>query len=140
MGRPSALDRGAGAGQCRRAQDAGVMSAPKIPDGPAGQRLRDKFEAYNLDPDNPENWVLLFSAMVQPGKAGRPTKWTSEELDRLNATYHRVQRKHPDKSEANICHIIANSGEFPRVKWNTLQRRLHDFRNPERNPRTQAPY
>jgi hypothetical protein len=109
------------------------MSAPKIPDGPSGQRLRDKFDAYNLDPNNPDNWALLFNAMVEGKEPGRPKKWTDHMLSMLNAVYHRVQRKHPDKSEADVCRFIVKSGEFPKVKWETLQRRLHDFRNPARN-------
>jgi hypothetical protein len=51
----------------------------------------------------------------------------------LNAVYHRIQCKYPNKSEANVCVIIANSGEFPGVRWKTLVRRLSDFRNPAKN-------
>jgi hypothetical protein len=50
------------------------MSAPKIPDGPSGQRLRDKFDAYNLNPKDPDHWVLLLSAMVKGGTPGRRKK------------------------------------------------------------------
>jgi hypothetical protein len=115
------------------------MSAPKIPDGPEGQHLRDKFEAYNLDPDNPDHWVLLLTALVEPGKRGRPTAWTDENLDMLYAIYRRRQREHPDKSEADICRMITKirlPKDLPRPggwSWQTIQRRLHDFRNPEKN-------
>jgi hypothetical protein len=114
------------------------MSAPKIPDGPESQHLRDKFEAYNLDPNDPDHWVLLLTALVEPGKPGRSKAWTAENLDMLNAIYRRFQRKHPDKSEADICRMIAKIRvpkdlPQPKWKWQTIQRRLHDFRNPEKN-------
>jgi hypothetical protein len=109
-------------------------SAPALPAGEDGQLLRDVFGAHNLDSDKPEHWVALVKALAEMSqkRAGRSKQWTDDKLFQLSVAFYRAQRKHPDKSENNICKILANRGEFGNLHADTLRRRLHDTRDPSR--------
>jgi hypothetical protein len=111
-----------------------MSAAPKIPEGAEGQFVRDVFRAHNLDLNKPEHWVALVRAQaaMSQKRAGRSKQWTDDRLFQLTVAFHRAQREHPDKSENNICKILAKRGEFGDVHADTLRRRLHDTRDPSR--------
>jgi hypothetical protein len=115
-------------------------SAPTIPDGPDGQVVRDAFKSFRLDPHNPKHWYYLLKAYAESGRKppGRAQEWTDTNLVQLAADFARVQIDHPDKSERDICDMLAKLKRdgtlvYGGRKGTTLLRRLYDARNPERN-------
>jgi len=114
-----------------------MSGAPKIPDGPDGRLVRDYFRAMGLDPLQPEHWFALLKAFIDQSRnrarVGAPQKWTASKLLRLSADFARVQHDNPQKSDSDICRLLARRGLYAKQSWQSLRRRLYDAKNPERN-------
>src|SRR4029453_6865444 len=85
MGRPRRCDHHRAEGQCRHVAGEGVMSAPKIPDSPEGERVREVFAKFGCDPANPDHWFALLYCYIKASRrpAGRPHTWTATQLFQL---------------------------------------------------------
>jgi hypothetical protein len=113
------------------------MSAPKIPDGPEWDIVRDAFRASNLNPSNPEHWPFLLKGYVETvhrrARGGPKRRWTDERYIKLGADFSKVQHRHPGKSDSDICRILAKQDDYSGLSANTLRRKLQDARDPECN-------
>jgi hypothetical protein len=113
------------------------MSAPKIPDGPEWDIVRNAFRGVRLDPSNPEHWPFLLKAYVEivlrRARSGPKQIWTDEQLIKLACDVASVQCKHPDKSESDICRFLSRREDYNEWNASTLRRRLQDARDPEYN-------
>jgi hypothetical protein len=113
------------------------MSAPKIPDGPEWDIVRDAFKGARLDLNNPEHWPFLLKGYVetvhQRARSGPKRRWTDERLIKLASDFSRVQHDHPDKSDSDICRFLVKGEDYSELSAETLRRKLQDARDPECN-------
>jgi hypothetical protein len=113
------------------------MSAPKIPDGPEWDIVRDAFRGVGLDPNNPEHWPFLLKGYIETvlrrARAGRSREWTDERLTKLASDFARVKHDHAGKSDSDICRTLAKREDDSGWSAPTLRRRLQDARDPECN-------
>ena len=109
------------------------MSAPKIPDGPEWDDVRDAFRMASrelerdLDPSKPEHWLLVvkfcqisIKAYHKTARAlaeeyfkkqpGRQQEWTAERLIKLVDDIARLRHEHPGKSESDLCRFLSRRG------------------------------
>jgi len=114
-----------------------MSGAPKIPDGPDGRLVRGYFRAMNLDPLQPEHWFELLKILIDQSrnraKAGAPKKWTTDKLVHLAADFSCVQLDNPQKSDSDICRLLARRKLYAKQSWQTLRRRLYEAKDPKRN-------
>jgi hypothetical protein len=96
-----------------------------------------RFRGNGLDPSNPEHWAFLLKSYIETvyrrARAGRSREWTDERLIKLGADFSRVQHDHPDKSDSDICRILAKREDYSGMTAGTLRRRLQDARDPDYN-------
>jgi hypothetical protein len=113
------------------------MSAPKIPDGPDWDIVRDAFRGAGLDSNDPDHWRFLLKEYIETvhrrARAGRARSWTDERLIKLASDFERIQHDHPDKSDSDICRFLVKREDYSGLTANTLRRRLQDARDPEYN-------
>ena len=115
------------------------MSAPKIPAGPEGQRVREAFAERELDPGNPEHWLALVNAFVGSRPVGAPKQWTEERLTRLRIDAALIRRKNPAMREPAVCRALVKRPEYRRFKPETLRKLIHDsWKKLELTPAAQA--
>jgi hypothetical protein len=106
------------------------MSAPKIPDTPDWDVVRETLRRMKLDKDNPMHWLFSLKAHIEERRSRIPDKkWTTDRLLQLIADVAQVKRERPNEPEANICRILAKRGAYGDTSAATLRRKLQDARN-----------
>jgi hypothetical protein len=105
------------------------MSAPKIPDGPEGQSVREAFAALDLDPENPDHWFAMLKANVacttKTKRVGAPKQWTDDRLMKLVAEASLMRAKNPALSVVAVSHALAKRPEYRKFKPATLHKLIY---------------
>jgi lambda repressor-like predicted transcriptional regulator len=123
------------------------MSAPKIPDGIAGRRVREAFARLGYDPSNPNHWFALLDSYIEGSRRppGRPRAWTAAQLNQLlvNVAYARAEEEHRlrkaglemrrSSSLESIFKKLAKLKEYRDLSWKTLRNNYHRAWMPEHN-------
>jgi hypothetical protein len=109
------------------------MTAPKIPAGPEGQKMREAFAALNLNPDNPDHWFKVLQHYIEGGakkraSAGRPKEWTDEQKMRLAADVALLRAfEHPTMSSvSSLCRILSKRLAYREFKPSTLRKKVYE--------------
>jgi hypothetical protein len=111
---------------------------PKV-DIEANRSLRAAFDAFGLDPEEPENWRLLLALLaeaffVPKRKRGGKEVWGSHALWQLLTDFWEVKRQNPDlKSEEKLCEKLTEKKGYKGKSPKTLRRKLHAARDPAHN-------
>jgi hypothetical protein len=112
---------------------------PKV-DIEANRSLRAAFDAFGLDPKEPENWRLLLALLaeaffVPKRKRGGKEVWDSHALWQLLTDFWEVKRQNPDlKSEEKLCEKLTEKKGYKGKKSpKTLRKMLYRARDPADN-------
>ena len=111
---------------------------PKV-DIEANPSLRAAFEAFGLDPQEPENWRLLLALLagaffVPKRKRGGQEVWDSRALWQLLTDFWEVKHQNPQmKSEEKLCEKLTKKKRYNEYSRNTLRKMLYRARDPADN-------
>jgi hypothetical protein len=103
------------------------MSAPQIPDGPEGDRVRACFAEAGLEPNNPDDWPKLI--LILRDKLGAPQKWDEQWRQQLLDDALEVNlehlRKNPELrplSEREVCKRLTTWEKYQGYDWDALRK------------------
>jgi hypothetical protein len=103
------------------------MSAPKIPDGPEGDRVRACFAEAGLEPSNPDDWPKLI--LILRDKLGAPQKhdeqWRQQLLDDALEVHVEHLHKNPELpplSEREVCKRLTTWEKYQGYDWDALRK------------------
>ena len=103
------------------------MSAPKIPEGPEGDRVRACFAKAGLEPNNPDDWPKLI--LILRDKLGAPQKLDEQLRQQLLDDALEVHVEHlrknpelPPLSERSVCKQLATWERYRGYDWDALRK------------------
>src|SRR5262249_59639687 len=106
------------------------MSAPKIPDGPEWEVVRDAFRGSNLNPDNPEHWPFLLKGYIEivyrRARAGRQREGADERYIKMGAGFSQVQHPPPRKTDSDHFRLLAQQNDYHRPSPPTPPTKMQD--------------
>jgi hypothetical protein len=122
------------------------MSAPKIPDSPEGERVREVFAKFGCDPANPDHWFALLYCYIKASRrpAGRPHTWTATQLFQLIIDVDEMRWREETRlkkagleghrlSQDAVFQKLAKQKVYGHLNWKTLKKNYHRAWMPEHN-------
>jgi hypothetical protein len=108
--------------------------------GEPDEPIREAFDAFGYDPNNPFDWRKLmwhfaFAHFPPARKKGAPKRWNDRRWCQLLSDFGAVKASHPNAFETQICNNIKKRfrDRYSSVTAATLRKNLQYARNPNHN-------